>query len=306
MKVTVAAAQYAPEYMNFDGCIAKAASIISDAAKAGARLVVFPEAWILGYPYWASIGTRDPVFHWYLKKLQSEAGTRGDARLKPLAEAAAKNRIAVSIGIHERDGSSLYLTQLLLSPDGALANAHRKLIPTNTERLLWGRGDGSDMRTHDFGFGRINGLMCFEHQMSLARYALSSTGAQIHCAAWPGQGFITPLIDASMRQLAHENGCFVISAREIMSVDRLPKDAPGDGGDPDRWRGVGGSSIVAPDATYVIPPASEEERLVVGEIDLSLIDQVKYLFDGVGHYARPDVFQLLWRDKPKNPVLSEN
>ncbi len=303
MKVIVAAAQFAPELVNFDACVKKAVMIIDDAGRAGARLVVFPEAWILGYTYWASIGTRDPVFHWFLKKLHSEAGPSDDPRLKPVADAAARNKIAVSIGIHERAGASLYLTQLLFAPDGMLANAHRKLTPTNTERLVWGQGDGSDMKAHDFGFGRINGLMCFEHQMTLARYALQSTGEQIHCAAWPGHAFITPVIDASMRQLAHENGCFVVSAREVMSADRLPKDAPGQGGDPDRWRGVGGSSIIAPNATYVVPPEEEKEMLVVGEIDLAMIGQIKYYFDGVGHYSRPDVFQLRWNDQPKPPVI---
>ena len=303
MKTVVCAAQFAPELVNFDAGVKKAVRIIDDAAKEGAQLVVFPEAWILGYTYWASIGTRDPVFHWFLKKLRQETGPVDDERLRPIADAAARGRIAVSIGIHERDGATLYLTQLLFGPDGTLANAHRKLVPTNTERLIWGCGDGSDMKAHDFGFGKINGLMCFEHQMTLARYALASTGEQIHCAAWPGHGFITPVIDASNRQLAHENGCFVISAREVMSAELLPKDAPGDGGDPDRWSGVGGSSIIAPTATYIAEPVHNDERLIVGELDFSLIEQVKYHFDGVGHYARPDVFQLKWDDRPKPPCV---
>ena len=305
MGVVVAAAQYAPEIVNMDAGVKKAVKIIDDAAKEGARLVVFSEAWLLGYTYWASIGTRDPVFHWFLKKLRMEAGPTDDPRLKPIADAASRGKIVVSIGCHERDGASLYLTQLLFSPDGTLANAHRKLMPTNTERMIWGQGDGSDMAAHDFGFGKINGLMCFEHQMTLARYALASTGAQIHCAAWPGHDFITPVIDASNRQLAHENGCFVISAREIMSADLLPKDAPGDGGDPDRWRGVGGAAIIAPTATYIEEPVFDEERLVCAELDFGLIEQVKYHFDGVGHYARPDIFQLRWDDRPKPAVISE-
>ncbi|MDG1907102.1 MAG: nitrilase-related carbon-nitrogen hydrolase, partial [Arenicella sp.] len=194
-------------------------------------------------------------------------------------------------------------TQLLYSPDGSLANAHRKLIPTNTEKLVWGQGDGSDLAAVDMGFGKVGGLICFEHQMTLARYAMCSLGEQIHCGQWPGHAHVTPMIDASMRQLAHENGCFVVSAREVMSVDRLPKGAPDAGDDSDRWYGVGGSAIIAPNATNIATAPEDEEVLLTAEIDLSMIDMIKYHIDNVGHYSRPDVFQLFWDDNPKPPVL---
>ena len=305
MKVIVAAAQFVPELVNFDRAVSKTVKIIEDAAKENVQLLVFPESWMLGYTYWASLGTRDPIFRWFLQNLMQQAGPIEDPRMAPILAAAKKHKMALSIGIHEKVGGTFYNTQILISPDGEIANAHRKLVPTNTERLVWGRGDGSDMEAIDFGFGKIGGLMCFEHQMTPARFALASLGVQIHCAQWPGHNHITPLIDASIRQLAHENGCFVVSAREVMSVDHIPPEAPGHGDDPDRWYGVGGSSIAAPNATYVVEPTHDKEMLVVSEIDLNMISIVKYHFDNDGHYTRPDVFQLLWHDQPKPSVVRE-
>lgn len=301
MKSIVAAAQYAPEYGDFNKGVVKAVDIIQEAAKQGVQLLVFPELWFLGYPYWASMDTRNPVFQKYQSLFMSEAGPANDPRLKPVVDAAQKHKVALNIGIHERDGYSLYNTQILIDPEGQLSSVHRKLMPTFTERLVHGFGDGSDLSAHDFGFGSIGGLMCFEHQMTLARAALCQIGVQIHCAQWPGQGFLTPLIDASMRQLAHENGCFVVSAREVMSADRL-SGSIGYGDDVDRWQGVGGASIIAPNATYLAEPVFDEECLVVSEIDLSMIQMIKLHLDNAGHYARPDVFQLRWHDRPK-PVL---
>ena len=303
MKAIVAAAQFVPEIVNFERAVSKTVEIVEKAAKENIQLLVFPESWILGYTYWASLGTRDPIFRWFLQNLMDQSGPVNDPRLAPILKAAKKHKMALSIGIHAKDGGTIYNTQLLISPDGKIANAHRKLIPTNTERLVWGRGDGSDMKAVDFGFGKIGGLMCFEHQMTPARFALASLGVQIHCAQWPGHKHITPVIDASMRQLAHENGCFVISAREVMSVDRIPSEAPGWGDDADRWHGVGGSSISAPNGTYIAEPMPEKEMLVIGEIDLHMIAFNKYLFDNDGHYTRPDVFQLMWHDQPKPNVI---
>lgn len=303
MKVVVSAAQFAPEIMSLEKAVNKAVDIIAQAAKEQGQLVVFPETWLLGYPYWASMGTRDPLFRAYMVNLMQQAGPVNDPRLLPISKAAAKHKTAVVIGIHEQDGGSLYNTQMLYGPDGNLENAHRKLIPTNTEKLVWGQGDGSDLAAIDMGFGKVGGLICFEHQMTLARYAMCSLGEQIHCAQWPGHAHITPVIDASMRQLAHENGCFVVSAREVMSADHLPKDAPGMGDDLDRWHGVGGSAIIAPTATNITVADEGVEMLLTAEIDLSMISMIKYHLDNVGHYSRPDVFQLFWDDSPKLPVL---
>lgn len=301
MKVTVAAAQCAPEYGDFEKGIKKAISWVKQAAKEDVQLLVFPELWFLGYPYWASMGTRDPAFQYWLRHFLSEAGPARDPRLKPLLDVARQKKIALSFSVHEKDGGSLYNTQILTNPKGELVSIHRKLIPTNTERLIHGRGDGSDIDVHDFGFGKITGLLCFEHQMTLARAAITGLRTQIHCAQWPGQGFLNPIIDASIRQLAHEAGCFVISARETMSADLLPKASQA-GEDKSRWDGVGGSSIAGPNAIYVSEPQHGGEKLVVAELDLMQIMQTKYLVDNVGHYARPDVFQLNWDDRPKPPI----
>jgi nitrilase len=306
MKTTVAIAQFAPEYGNFEKGVKKAVKIIKEASKEGVRLLVFPELWFLGYPYWASMGTRNPVFHAWLNHFLAEAGGVDDPRLNPVLRAARQHKMAISFSIHEQQGGSLYNTLLLCDPSGKIVTSHRKLVPTNTERLIHGRGDGSDMSVHDFGFGRISGLLCFEHQMTLVRAAIGSLQPQIHCAQWPGQAFIGPIIDASMRQFAHENGCFVLSAREVMSADRLPSKNPGVGDDETRWDGVGGSSIAGPFANYLVEPAGDAERLLVAELDLDMIKPVKYLIDNQGHYARPDVFQLTWNDLPKPIVIKKS
>lgn len=180
-KVIVSAAQFSPELTDLNRAVAKACDIIACAARDDSRLVVFPETWLLGYPYWASMDTRDPLFGAWFRLLQSQAGGVDDPRLRPIAEAASKHKITVVIAIHEKDGGSLFNTQLTFGPDGVLANTHRKLVPTFTERLVWGNGDGSDLKASDFGFGRIGGLICFEHQMPLARFAVGSLGVQIHC-----------------------------------------------------------------------------------------------------------------------------
>lgn len=302
MKTIVAIAQFAPEYGDFAKGVKKAVAIIKQAAKQNVRLLVFPELWFLGYPYWASMGTRNPVYQGWLKHFLTQAGGVDDPRLAPLFRAARQHKMAISFSIHEASGGSLYNTLMLADPSGKLVNTHRKLIPTNTERLIHGRGDGSDMSAHDFGFGRISGLLCFEHQMTLVRAAIGSLNPQIHCAQWPGQAFLGPIIDASIRQFANENGCFVISAREVMAAEHVPAKSPGIGEDPSRWDGVGGSAISAPSASYVVEPLFGQEQLLVAEIDLDSITPVKYLLDNNGHYARPDVFQLHWDNLPKKSV----
>ena len=135
MKVVVSAAQFAPETMSLEKAVNKAVDIIAQAAKEQSQLVVFPETWLLGYPYWASMGTRDPLFRAYMVNLMQQAGPVNDPRLLPISKAAEKHKTAVVIGIHEQDGGSLYNTQLIYGPDGNLENAHRKLMPTNTEIL---------------------------------------------------------------------------------------------------------------------------------------------------------------------------
>lgn len=296
-----AAVQWAPEVLDLERGLLRARDAMMEAARNGAQIAVFPETWLLGYPYWASITVRDPRFTEARRLLQQQALTRNGEAMRALQKAAADAGIAVVMGLHERDGGSLYNVAAYIGANGELLNLHRKLMPTSTERLVWGQGDGSDMQSIEMSGASVNGLICFEHQMALARYALAIKGVQVHAALWPGHAFINGVIDASTRHIAHENSCFVVVAREVMSIDRLGKHLPDFSDEPERWEGNGGSAIIAPNGSYLVEPVIDVETILYQELDFTSIDDANVMFDGVGHYARPDVFQLHWNERPKTP-----
>lgn len=296
-----AAIQWAPEVLDLERGLMRARDAMAEAARNGAQIAVFPETWLLGYPYWASISVRDPRFAEARRLLQQQALTRDGEAMRALQKTAADAGIAVVMGLHERAGGTIYNVAAYISSDGELLNLHRKLMPTNTERLVWGQGDGSDMQSVGMAGTKVNGLICFEHQMTLARHALAIKGVQVHAALWPGHAFINGVIDASTRHIAHENGCFVVVAREVMSVDRLGKHLPDFSDEPERWEGNGGSAIIAPNGSYLVEPLFDVETILYQELDFASIDDASWIFDGVGHYARPDVFQLHWDERPKTP-----
>ena len=302
----VAAVQWAPEVLNPSAGIEKAAAAVIEAAGLGARLVVFPECWLQGYPYWSGLAPSSAEYQAF-RQLSYEASIARDSPLfTPLFAAAAEAKCCVVMGFQERVGGTLFCTMLFVGADGKPMGFQRKLIPTQAERLVWGRGDGSDMTVHDTHLGRLGGLNCFEHQMAPARMALCSLEVQIHAALWPGHGFLNPIVDASMRHLAHENACFVVVAREVMSPDRLPGHLPVSEEARGHWQTQGGSSIIAPGGRYLVEPVLDEEKIVTAAIDLSEIAVNKWFFDGAGHYTRPDVFQLHWDRRPKPAVFTES
>ncbi len=297
-----AAIQWAPEVLDPVNGAAKAAAAISEAAGLGAKLVVFPENWLQGYPYWSGLQPISPEYQAFRQLSHDASIAIDDPCLEPVFEAARVNSCTVVLGMQEQEGGTLFCTQLYVGADGKMLGKHRKLIPTQAERLVWGRGDGSDLDVYETTIGRLGGLNCFEHQMAPARIALSSLNIEVHAAAWPGHAFLDPVIDASTRHLAHENACFVIVAREVMSPDRLPADFPVTQDGSDHWHSHGGSAIIAPGGEYITAPVFADECIVTGEIDLSRIAVNKWFFDGTGHYSRPDVFQLRWNKSPKPAV----
>lgn len=297
----VAAIQWAPEVLDLERGLQRAEDAIRAAAAEGARLAVFPETWLLGYPYWASISVREPRFANMRRLLQQQALERDGEAMRRLQSMAQASNIAVVMGFHERSGGTIYNAAAYLGPDGNLLGVHRKLVPTTTEKLVWGQGDGSDLEPVALAGHRLGGLICFEHQMALARYALATKQVDIHAALWPGHVFIDPVIDASTRQLAHENSCFVIVAREVMDVGRLGKHLPDFTDDPERWTAHGGSAVIAPGGRYLQDPVFEQEAIVLQDLDFAALDDAHWWFDGVGHYARPDVFRLDWDESAKTP-----
>jgi nitrilase len=304
MTSIVAAVQWSPEVLNPAAGAEKAAAAIAEAASKGAKLVVFPEAWLQGYPYWSGLAPTNPEYQAFRQLSFETSIVVDDPRLQPVYEAAGQHECTVVLGLNEKEGGTLYCTLLYIGPDGKMLGKHRKLIPTQAERLVWGRGDGSDLDVYDTPVGALGGLNCFEHQMAAARIALCDMHIQVHAAAWPGHTFLDPIIDASTRHLAHENGCFVIVAREVMSADKVPADFPLSAENHGHWQGHGGSAIIAPGGQYLVEPVFDKETIITAEINLADIAVCKWFFDGTGHYARPDVFQLRWDKRPKPAVAT--
>jgi len=300
--IVVAAVQWAPEALNPRLGAEKAAAAVREASKQGANLVVFPESWLIGYPYWSGLKPSSEEYQ-ACRRLSFEASIAVDSPLlTPVHKAARDCQCTVVLGMQERSGGTLYCTLLYIGPDGNTLGTQRKLIPTQAERLVWGRGDGSDIKAYDTPAGRLGGLNCFEHQMATARLALCSLNVQVHAAAWPGHAFLNPIIDASTRHLAHENACFVVVAREVMSADRLGADIPVSPENAGHWHAQGGSAIIGPGGMYLVEPVYGEETILTATIDLADISLHKWFFDGTGHYSRPDVFQLRWDKRPKPAV----
>ena len=301
-KYVAAAVQWAPVVHDPVRGAAKAADAIAEAAGEGAKLVVFPELWLQGYPYYAGIQMKSPVYQAWRETYVRAAIRLDGPEMHAVQKAAARHRCFVVMSGHEKDGGTLYNSQMFIGDDGGLLGCHRKLIPTQTERMVHGRGDGSDLDVHATSIGRLGGLLCFEHQMAPARYALCSLDCEVHAASWPGFEFLHPMIDASMRQLAFENGCFVVVARDVLSAADIPDDMPGVGDEGEHWTMKGGSAIVSPMGDYLAGPVYDEETIVYAEIDRSGRSLAKWFVDGTGHYARPDVFQLRWDRRPKPAV----
>lgn len=265
-----------------DRTLAKAEQLVADAAGRGAQLVVFPEAFIGGYPkgsdLGARVGSRTPEGRKYFRRyFENAIDVPGPATAR-LGEAARAHGVWLVIGVIERDGGTLYCTVLFFAADGSLAGKHRKLMPTAMERLIWGFGDGSTLPVIDTGFGKVGAVICWENYMPLLRAAMYAKGVQLYCAptvddreAWPG----------SMRHIALEGRCFVLSACQFVR------------GASDAESIRGGSVIVSPLGNVLAGPCYEGECILTADIDLGEIAEGKFDLDVAGHYGRPDVFRLV-------------
>ncbi len=296
---TAAAVQAAPIFMDRDATVDKGCELIAEAAESGARLIVFPETWIPTYPWWtASPSLFSGRIFAELWKNAVEIPSDATDRLGAAAKAAGAY---VVMGINERDIASrgtLYNTLLYFGPNGNILHKHRKLVPTFTERTVWGFGDGSDLQVLDTALGRLGGLICWEHEVTLAKYALYGQGEQVHCATWPAYSSQNDHIDFGMRQYAFEGACFVISACGVRPEPELPPEYGGA-----RVEANGGSAIVGPDGRYLAGPVYDREEILYAEIDLTAAIHEKHSRDVAGHYARPDVFHLTINSAPK-PAMS--
>ena len=304
-RFTAAAVQWAPGLTREEG-VARAVAAISEAAETGASLIVFPETWIPSYPYWHSRNSRRAEFAALYRRHFEESIEIPGPEWSEISAAAAAAEATVAIGVNEREprGGTLYNTLAYIGPDGALLGKHRKLVPTLSERLVWGYGDGSDLDVHETPAGRLGGLICYEHHMAPARYALANLGVQVHASVWPGWASLDPVVDAATRQLAYENACFVVVAREVMSAERLPARTPLT--EEPIWEATGGSAIIAPNGKYLAGPAADGETILYAEIDPGETIESKRWVDSAGHYSRPDIFRLHWNRRPRERVVFED
>jgi nitrilase len=306
-KTTVAAVQAAYVLMDQKACLSKAIDLLHDAAARGAGIVVFPEAFIPGTPIWIDSGrTWDGDAEWYAM-LVDQAITVPGPVTDALGAAAQATSTYLVIGVEEREphGTTIYNTTLYFGPDGSLLGKHRKLMPTGSERTVWGMGDGSTLPVIPTAYGRLSGLTCWENYMPLTRFYLYAQGVEIWAAPTlaRGDGWI-----ATMTHIAREARCYVIGVNPCVHVDQIPPDFP----DRDRvwrpdadgeWVEPGNSVIVDPSGAVLAGPSRHEETILLAELDLSTVHAARRLFDPVGHYHRPDIFQLRVDTRPRVPVV---
>lgn len=304
--VKVAVVQAASVAFDRKKTLAKALDLTHDAAKRGAQLVLFPEAFISGYPrgldFGAVVGARSDAgredFKRYFESAVDVPGPVVDA----LSKAARSNSVYLVMGVIERERGTLYCCVLFFAPDGTFMGKHRKVMPTASERLIWGYGDGSTLPVFDTPLGKLGAVICWENYMPLLRTFMYSQGIEIYCA--PTADHRTTW-SATMQHIATEGRCFVLGCNQFNRRRDFPKHystAFGEG--PETVISRGGSCIVGPFGEFLAGPNFDDETILVAELDRGQLPKAKFDFDVVGHYSRPDIFRLTVDDQPKPPVAT--
>ena len=293
----VASAQLTPVFLDKEKTVEKACQAILEAGKKGAKLIVFPEAFISGYPDWVWLlpNSKGAELNDLYVKLVDNAISIPDDATKELCLSAKEAGIHVIMGMHERNsetsGTSLFNSLLFINHEGIIIGKHRKLIPTGGERLVWAQGDGSSLQSYDTTVGKIAGLICWENYMPLARTAIYASGAQILAApTWDK----SPNWLQSMQHNAREGGLFVMSTCMAIRAKDIPNEFHFKSLYPEgrEWINTGNSCIIDPKGQIIAGPLEAEEGILYANIDLDLITKAKRMFDVVGHYSRPDVFNF--------------
>jgi nitrilase len=301
----VAVAQAASIPFDLGATVTKAEGLIAEAAAGGAELVVFPEAFIGCYPkgtaFGAVVGRRNGAGRDLYRRYFDAAVELDGPEVTRLLGASAEHRIFVVVGVIERSGATLYCTALMIDPVAGLAGIHRKLMPTGTERLIWGFGDGSTIGTAQSSAGRVGTVICWENYMPALRQAMYAQGVELYCAPTADD---RPTWISTMTHIALEGRVFVLTACQAIRVGDYPdwyQQEIGEATDAHLMRG--GSAILAPDGSVLAGPVFDEETILYAEVDRAEIARGHLDMDAVGHYSRPDVFELRVDTRARSPVV---
>lgn len=308
MSTHIAIAQYPPVLLDLQASLTRAVEIIEEAAAHNARLILFPEAFLPGYPTWIwrlRPGGDMALGNEIHQRLQSNAVDLNAGDLDPVCEAAARCQMVVVIGFNEREsrysGSTVFNSIAIIGSDGRILNHHRKMMPTNPERMVWGMGDASGLRVVETAVGRIGCLICWENYMPLARYALYAQEIDIFLApTWDsGETWL-----ASMNHIAREGGCWVLSTATAMQGGDIPPDMPGRDQlfSDDEWINPGDAVVVKPFGGVVAGPLHRQKGILYADIDVGQARIARKALDVTGHYARPDLFRLEVDRSARPPV----
>ncbi|MDM0085406.1 carbon-nitrogen hydrolase family protein [Variovorax sp. J31P179] len=304
-KYSVAVVQAAPIWLDLDATIDKTICLIKEASAGGAKLIVFPETWLPGYPFHIWLGTPAwTIAKGFVQRYFDNSLAYDSPEARRLSAAAREARITVVLGLSERDGGSLYIAQWLIGPDGETIAQRRKLRATHAERTVFGEGDGSDLAVHDLpGLGRLGALCCWEHLQPLTKYAMYAQNEQVHCASWPTFSLYEPFAHALSAEVSNamskvyavEGSCFVLASSSVITQDAVDLLCDTDDKRTLLHAGGGHSVIFGPDGSPLGHRLGEnEEGLMFAELDLGLIGVAKGAADPAGHYSRPDVTRLFF------------
>lgn len=305
----VAIIQRPPVLLDRSATIARAVQSVAEAAAAGASLIVLPESYIPGYPSWIwrlAAGKDGAVMGQLHTRLLANAVDISNGDLSELCEAARVHAVTIVCGINEFDrrngGGTLYNSVVVIGIKGEVLNRHRKLMPTNPERMVHGFGDASGLRTVDTPVGRVGALICWENYMPLARYSLYAQGVEIYVAPTydTGEGWIS-----TMRHIALEGRCWVLGSGSVLRGSDIPDDFPARAQlfpDLEEWINDGDSVVVSPQGRVVAGPLHKEAGILYADIDVSVVAPARRALDVTGHYARPDIFELQVRRTPTTAV----
>src|SRR5882724_5845244 len=308
----VAVVQAAPAFLDLEAGVDKTIALMDEAGASGARLIAFPETWLPGYPWWIWLGAPAwAIMKGFVSRYFDNSLSYDSTEADKLRQAARRNNIFVVLGLAERDGGSLYISQWIIGPNGETIAQRRKLKPTHVERTVFGEGDGRGLAVHDTEIGRLGALCCWEHLQPLSKYAMYAQNEQVHVAAWPSFSVYDPFAhalgakvnNAASKVYAVEGSCFVVAPCATVSPSMIEELCD----TPDKHAllhaGGGFATIYGPDGSPIGDRlAPDQEGLIYADVDLGMISVAKAAADPAGHYARPDVTRLLLNKRRGNRV----